>query len=416
MIARLRRRFIVIAMCSLTAVLIVMIGITNIANYCEINRDALETLTMLANNGGSFPKNDQNKKAGQNDGGSGKQYGKHGNSSKETPYETRYFSVTLDDSGAVVQVNTGSIAAITTTDAADMAQTLWSKGKTDGYYGSYKYLAVKTDSGTLYVFLDCHKSLNSFQTFLLASVLASAAGILAVFLLVLIFSKRAVKPVAESYEKQKRFVTDAGHEIKTPLAIIDSNAEVLELEQGESKWTKSIRNQVQRLTVLTESLISLARMEESADKLVMVDFSLSDAVQESAEPFDALAAASGRAITADIQSGITFCGNEQLIRQLVGILLDNAIKYCTEGGSIRLSLKKQGKAIVLTCINPADGLDEGDTDVWFDRFYRADESRSGKPRSYGIGLSMAKTITEAHKGKISARSGDGKNVIVTVVF
>lgn len=266
----------------------------------------------------------------------------------------------------------------------------------------------------MYIFLDCSRDLTAVRNFLSNSIFASLFGILAVFLTVVAMSKRAVRPMAESYEKQKKFITNAGHEIKTPLTIIDSCTEVLEMEQGKNKWTDGIRSQVRRLAALTQGLVSLARMDENATRLPMEDFSLSDAVLETLEPFMLLAENHHLRLTADIQPDIHYHGNEQTIRQLCSILADNAVKYALEKSDIHFSLSQKGRKIFLITDNKAENLEKGDQSVFFDRFYRGDTSRSSEKRGYGIGLSMAQSIVMAHNGKISIRCDDGKTLVITV--
>ncbi len=444
MIARLRKKFILIAMGSVVLVLAVLMGIVNVTNYVKMDRNADEMLQILAENHGSYPGDDQPQEdpgapggnpadnpaddaadgpadgPAVNDPGSGPDQstepgsGRHRDYSPETPYEIRYFSVELEQGGELSSVNTGKIAAVSTEEAVAMAQALREKGRTSGYEGNYKYLAAETEDGTLYVFLDCTRDLSSAREFLSTSLLVSLCGILAVFLLVLALSKRAIRPIAESYEKQKRFITDAGHEIKTPLAIIDSCTEVIEMEQGKNKWTEGIRGQVRRLASLTQSLVSLARMDEGLPNLTAEEFSLSDAVRETLEPFALLAENGGRHIALDIQPDIRYTGSEQLLRQLCSILADNAVKYALPGSEIRFTLKKKGKHPVLVGKNAAEGLKAGDQSILFDRFYRGDASRSSKTGGYGIGLSLAQSIVTAHGGKIGARSEDGSSLTITV--
>ncbi len=276
MIQKLRRKFIAITMCSVIVVLGVIMGVVNFVNYQDINRRADERLNILAENDGVFPKPD--------DFPHGKEPPPR-DMSPEAPFDTRYFTVLLRDTQAVVSVNTGRIAAVSTEAAASYAVELNQAGKTEGFLESYKYRAVPMDDGLLYIFLDCGRELSTFTSFLLTSCLVAIVGIFAVFVLVVFFSKRSIKPIAESYEKQKRFITDASHEIKTPLTIIDASTEVLELETGENEWTKSIKHQIKRLTALTEKLVLLSRMEETGTSFQMTDFSLSDAVTETAQPF-----------------------------------------------------------------------------------------------------------------------------------
>ncbi|NCB51605.1 MAG: HAMP domain-containing histidine kinase [Clostridia bacterium] len=407
MINKLRKRFILIAMCSIILVLVIIMGAINIASYREISSSADFVLELLAENGGDFP---QAENPLQHD---GKPNEAMPGITEETPYETRFFMIEADAEGNIINSNTRSIAAINEETAENYASTVLGSGREKGYLDNYRYLVTKSDSGSMIIFLDRTREITSFKNFLAISGLVSLIGIAAVFMLVLIFSKKAIKPIADSYEKQKRFITDAGHELKTPLTIIDASNEVLELEQGECQWTKSIRNQVRRLAELTESLVSLSRMDESDNALNMVDFSLSDAVSETAETFVAPAMTSGKTIEIDVEQNISYSGDESAIRRLVSILADNAIKYSSAGAKITISLKKPGKYALITCKNPVDSVDKGDLDILFERFYRGDASRAQQTTGYGIGLSMARAIAAAHKGKISARSDDGASVVVT---
>lgn len=190
----------------------------------------------------------------------------------EAPFDTRYFTVKVTDKNTIVSVNTGMIAAVSTEKAINYTNQLTEKNKTSGFIDNYKYTCVDTHDGKMYIFLDCERELSTFYNFLIVSILASVGGIILVYLLVLVFSKIVFKPVAESYEKQKQFITDASHEIKTPLTIIDASTEIIEMENGENEWTESIKNQVKRLTALTEKLVFLSRMDEESTKLIMLDF------------------------------------------------------------------------------------------------------------------------------------------------
>lgn len=436
MIKTLRRKFIALAMCSVAAVLFLLIGSINLANYINIDKTTDTRLDILAENGGSFPRTfGPDSSAQASDPNAAKQifspdFLKDPKSdmdprrkiSAETPFDTRFFTVTMKADGTIVSVDTGKIAAISTEDACSYARILLEKNSGEGYSSHYKYRAVSVtgtlgDKNIMYIFLDCQRELDTFQNFLFISIMASLFGMLLVFLLVIVFSKIMMRPIAESYEKQKRFITDASHELKTPLSIIDANTEVLEMENGENEWTASIHNQVKRLTSLTQKLVFLSRMDEGgASSLTMLDFSLSDAVEETARPFETLAAAGQKLLTLDIASGLIFHGDEASIRQLVSLLLDNAVKYCPENGFIELSLKENGHNKILTVRNTARGLTPGRQDILFDRFYRPDSSRSIDTGGFGIGLSAAKAIVIAHKGRITAKSEDGNSILFTVVL
>lgn len=408
MIKSLRRKFIAIAMCSLIGVLVLTVGFINTFSYIDVVNKADSRLSLIEGNNGTFPKNGQPPKDGGMRGG--------GKMSPEAPFETRYFTVTIGESGNVTTVDTGKIAAITTSEASEYATDLYAKNSDSGFYGNYRYKAVPKSNGTLYIFLDCSRELSSFWSFLVISILISIAGILVVFALVLIFSKIAVKPFAESYEKQKRFITDASHEIKTPLTIIEANTEVLEMTGAESEWTQSIRNQIKRLSSLTQKLVFLARMDENQCKLEMTEFSLSDAVLETADSFSAVARNSGKTLDINVQNGILLKGNEMTIRELVSVLVDNAVKYSTENGNISVSLVEESGHKKLTVKNSTTSLEKGNHDILFERFYRSDSSRNSETGGSGIGLSIAKAVATAHKAKIHAKSPDGNSLEITVVF
>lgn len=409
MIKSLQKRFILTAMIAVIIVIGIMMVVINSANYAQIVKNADNMLSVLAENGGFFPKPGEKGFLGANKGPG------HGLSA-EAPYETRFFSVSLSSGGKVISVNTGSIAAVATDEAAGLASEIYESGREKGFSGVYRYSVTDTEEGLLVLFLDRSRELDSFKSFLsisLAVAIFTAAGI---FIFVLLLSKRAIRPIAQSYARQKQFITDAGHELKTPLSVINANTEVLELTQGENKWTKSIKNQVRRLSELTDSLVSLARMDEENSRLVMTEFSLSDAVEECLEPFEELARQNGRELSSDIQPGVSYNGNEESIRKLLGILLDNAVKYSDENGKILVSMKAAGRGAVLEVKNTVGNIiEKGGHDEMFERFYRADSSRGDK-KGYGIGLSVAKAVCQAHRGKINAKSEDGRSLTVTVSF
>ena len=408
MLKRLRRKFIGITMCSIVLVLGSIIGIINLANYWNINNNADALLSVLAENDGVFPRVGDMEGSGQKP--------PPRDMSPEAPFNTRYFTVVLRLDGTVFSVDTGRIAAVSSEEAAEYAAQLYAQGKTGGFFENYKYQAHACNEGIMYIFLDCNDELETFYSFLFVSILASLIGILLVFALVLFFSKLAVRPVAESYEKQKQFITDASHEIKTPLTVIDANTEVLEMESGENEWTKSIKNQVKRLASLTEKLVFLSRMEEENAALQMADFSLSEAILQTAQPYEAIAEVQGKTLSLEIERNVSYYGNEVSLRQLISLLLDNAMKYSTPGGSIAVQFRTAGKNKVLSVKNTVSHIQKGKLDMLFERFYRLDSSRSSQTGGYGIGLSVARAIVTAHKGKISAQSDDGRSILFTIVL
>ena len=335
----------------------------------------------------------------------------------ESPFDTRYFTVTLVE-GQVVDVNTARIAAVGAKRASRIAMGLDSKGWTSGFSGNYRYTATVQGDKTTYVFVDCSRELASFHSFLSASVAISCIGWLAVLAIVTVASGAVIRPMVESYSKQKRFITDASHEIKTPLAVIDAANEVQEIESGESEWTQSIHEQVARLTALTERLVFLARMDEGSAGFTMTAIDLSEAVDKAAAPFESVAVSRGKRLSISIADGVRVHADAAAVTQVVELLLDNAARYASEGSVIELSLRAvshgKGKgAAELIVSNAVDELPEGDLDRLFDRFYRADVSRSSKTGGSGVGLSVVRAIAEAHGGSASV-CGSGNQITFTV--
>lgn len=336
--------------------------------------------------------------------------------SPETPYETRFFSVKLDREGTVLFSDVDKIAAISTTDAEEYAIKVFQGRSSKGFEDIYRYRMVDSGTDILIIFLNCGRELSMFQSSLLTSVSVSVLGFIAVTVLVIVFSKIVFRPVAESYEKQKQFITDASHEIKTPLTIIDANIEVLEMENGENQWTKSTKNQIKRLASLTQQLITLSRLDEERKMLEKSEFSLSDAVSETVQSFEALAKAQNKQLDIQIEDGIHFFGDEKSIRQMTGILMDNALKYSLREGSICVLLKRKGRKIQLEVFNQTEDIPRGKHDILFERFYRMDTSRNSETGGSGIGLSVARVIVLSHGGKINAYSADGKSLTVVVAL
>lgn len=275
-------------------------------------------------------------------------------------------------------------------------------GKTSGFIGSYRFLKVESNVGNLILFLNCQRELDSFESFLKNSILISFVVIVSVLILVILVSKKVIAPIQETYIKQKQFITGASHELKTPLAIISSNADVLEMEHGDSKWTNNIHNQVERLSSLVNSLVVFSRMEEK-DSVERAQFNLTEALKSRIEDFNELANFQKKYIVTDIDSALNYYGEKDAIVQLMDILLENAIKYAPEDSDILVYLKKNRKNAILKVSNKAD-VKKGDLSKVFDRFYRLDESRNSTIKGYGIGLSMAQLIAEKHRETIRAYS------------
>lgn len=425
---RLRRKFILVAMGAVTVVLTLIIAGINIVNYSHVCKMADARLDYILAGKGSIDWEDESRTDSGNGGDTstgmvadgdraGARVGHFEGMTAESPFDTRYFTVTLVE-GQVVDVNTARIAAVDAKRAARIAMGLDSKGLTSGFSGNYRYTTTAQGEKTTYVFVDCSRELASFHSFLSASVAISCIGWLAVLAIVTVASGAVIRPMVESYSKQKRFITDASHEIKTPLAVIDAANEVQEIESGESEWTQSIHEQVARLTALTERLVFLARMDEGSAGFTMATIDLSEAVDTAATPFESVAVSRGKRLSTSIASGVRAHADAAAVAQVVELLLDNATRYASEGSVIELSLRAVSRgagkgSAELVVSNAVDELPEGDLDRLFDRFYRADVSRSSKTGGSGVGLSVVRAIAEAHGGSATV-SGHDHQITFTV--
>ena len=440
MIKNLRLKFIFVAMLSMTLVVVLLIGVINLMNYRSVVNGADRILAMLTDGGGRFPgmgrSTSDSTRTSRRPSRSDSDFfrrmtrsisGEDDENSPELRYESRFFSVTLNLNGELKSTRTDRISAVDSETAAEMAKEIYSSGKVIGFSGDYRFRkTVNTKNDTiLIVFYDCGRSLSNVRAFLFISIAISLICLLLVYILIAISSKAVIRPAAEAYEKQRQFITDAGHELKTPLAIINADADVLEMElDGEceedssNEWLTDIRKQTTRLTELTNSLIYLAKTEEGTkNAFTFMDFPVSDVIAQEAESFKGPAQAAGKNLDIKIEENLSMNGDQKAIRQLVDIFLDNAIKYSPEGGTISVKLKKSGRYIGLTVTNSTKTpVTKEQTKHMFDRFYRTDASRNSDTGGYGIGLSIAKSIVEAHKGKISANTQDGSKLTIAAVM
>ncbi len=420
MIRKLRKKFILAAIAAVILVLALLIGAINALNYRGLVKSADETLQLLAANRGSFPRQmlrEQDRPAGPDfplEDGRDAAFGPRPGGSGELAYQSRYLAAWFGADGALSRLNLDNLASLTEDEAGALAESVYAAGKTAGFAGEYRYCRAELEGETLILLLNCERELSTFRSFLYASLGISLGGVLAVFLLLLFFSGRIVRPIAESYEKQKRFITDAGHELKTPLTVIRADAEVLQSElEEENEWLTDIRRQTDRLASLTADLIYLSRMEEEKPSLTMQALSLSELTEESAQSFQALARAQNKAFRASAAPGLFVTGDEKALAKLVSILLDNAMKYSPAGGTVALTLEQNGKNARLTVKNSCAPMEKGNAERLFERFAREDRSRNSGSGGFGLGLAIAKAVVEAHRGTIRAESEDGASLTVT---
>ena len=395
MLKKMRWCFIGAAMAAFIAVVLTLLCFVNIWNYFSITQQQDATLDQLL----EVDQSNAEIPAGEIT----PPFESLGRFSQEVPYMIRFFSVHLSEDGTVVRINQNYIASISETDAETYADTVLSHGKTHGYESGYRYLVSQEDTETVILFLNSERELQTMRSLLWITLAIAAVCLVVVFGLVVLFSQRAITPYMKNMEAQKQFITNASHELKTPLTAISTSADVLAMEHDNDEWVHNIQVQSGRLSKLITSLVALSRLDEEDPFPVRTEFSLSDALWEISEPFVSLSQAKGKTYSQDIADGLSVTGDRTAIQQMVSILLDNALKYSPDGGSISLTAQRSGKKTEIVVSNTVDAAQSIDTARLFDRFYRADESHSGTVSGTGIGLSIAKATVDAHGGKISAK-------------
>lgn len=432
MISRLRKKFILLSTVSLLLLLGIIVISSNLLTYSELVSNADRVLDMIADSGGhSMPVLPPDKKEfpGDNTDRQRKAFWGHsgrGGLSPEVLYEARFFAAKLSAEGEVTWVGVERIAMVDDAEAAEYAVQAYRKKSDRGFIGDFRYAKLyftnENKDEICVLFLDCGRNLFTFRNALFTNCLIAFLGLLAVFVLILIFSGKIVRPVSESYEKQKQFISVAGHEIRTPVTIIDADAEILSMELGEeNEWLQDICKQTKRMAALTNDLLTLSRMDENRQQFTMIDFPISDVVGETVQSFQTLAHSKNRNIRAEIAPMLSCHGDEGSIRQIVGILLENAVKYTKENGNgscddILLKLEKKNHSLYLSVKNSAEPVSEEQLRLFFDRFYRTEQSGNSETGGYGLGLSIAKSLVEAHKGRITASAPDKRTVQITVVL
>ena len=398
MIGSLRRKFLLIAMASMIGTMAVLCAAIGAGNYYATTNRVDRAITLLYQNGGTFHS-------------PGSQFDPSDFNFQVTPetaFETRYFIVELTAQKEIKSVNLEHIAALDRRTVVDTVSRIIESGTEHGYADHYRFGVFPNEAGErTIIVLDCFLQLQSANNMLRITISIFLACILIVFVLLLFLSKWAIRPFADNLERQRQFVTDASHELKTPLAILSADMGLLEDAYGKDKWLESAQTQIVRLDRLIRNLVELARTEETIRENTAASFSVSEVARASADAFQPLAEADGKTLIAEIRDGMTLKGVQDNFFRLFSILLDNAVKYCDPGGTIRLDVSQRGRNICISISNPCSGVDTAQLPRYFDRFFRADSSRDRSTGGYGIGLSTAKAIVTRHRGRISNRYAAG---------
>ena len=328
------------------------------------------------------------------------------------PFETsslrNYFSVKLDNNGRITEILSPFPIHYTNDEVAELIQSIEIKDFGMGFLGGIGYMTSKKSYGYIVVFAEVQAEANLHAMIFKISIYLYVISLLFSVVIAWFFSCWAVKPVRQAFEKQKRFVADASHELKTPLAVISANLDVLAGETGENKWITYIRGEIKRMSKLVKDLLYLAKCDSQEVKYQFCSFDLSRAVMSCVLPFESTVFEQEKSLETDIAENIQYEGDEGAIKQIVVILLDNAVKHTEKGAVIKISLSVSGNKKIISVRNSGIGISAEEQKHIFERFYRTDKSRTRDTGGYGLGLSIAKSIADIHHAKISVNSVEGE--------
>lgn len=406
-IRTLRRNFILISMLSFIAVMVFTGGLINLTNNIKVRNDMSDVLDYIIENKGDMPEHDED--------GEDSESGAFQALSPEARYSARYFAVLYDKDGQIAEdgLKLNHIRSVNQDEAVKLANAILESNSPFGTIGEYYFYksAVYEDGSSIVVVMDASTLIDLNKSIIHSTVLICGAGLLLTFLAVLSVSGRMIRPEIENARRQKMFITNASHELKTPLAVIRANTELEELMNGETEWTQSTLRQVDRLNGLIQNLVMIARSQEAEDPGVRGDIDASAAILDSIKPYESVARQQGKSLTTDITPDIHMNAVESRIRQLTVLLIDNAFKYCDEKGLVHVSFSRVriGRQVRLTVSNSYAAGKDVDYSRFFERFYREDSSHSSNEDKggYGIGLSIAESICTQYKGNIRASWKDG---------
>lgn len=429
MMKQIRLRFIRIALLALSLAMLLVSGAINavhIVSTVNEQRETLQYLTESQNNyskkkqGGGFVSDNQKKEfpatadSFQQDGRNN-----HNHHMQATLEESRYF-IALQNTAGELLLGTGSKeTGYTEEELLTVAGRVFASGTESGYTDNYLYRVTQRGDGfKTAVFLNCESKRNEVIWLALISLFACAAGILLSLVLVSLLSKKAIKPMMENIERQKQFITDAGHELKTPLTVISANMDVLSMDIGQNEWVQGTQKQVAAMRKLVNELVYLSRMDETDFALKKTAFNLTNAMRDVVSPFEGMAEFNGKGLILRAEENVMLCGDEAALRKLIGILCENAVKYAPEDTDIQISLRQNDKSIIFSTENSMkEPLSQEALSHLFDRFYRGDKSRSKEEYSgFGIGLSIARAITEKHGGAIRAKIADNGRLQIIAIL
>ena len=415
MFKRSRKKIILAIMGSLILLFAITLSVILLASYREIRQENMEMLKRhvelyyLENKtGGSsdVPPDTQPDVRPDRPGASAPEPpGKPPLDQKPDYQLSTFYSVAFGENDTVIAVDNGEKEVYSEEELIRIAKEILAGNNASGRSGSLSYIAERRPDYTLVAFMDNTVSESGLNTLFRNVLIIGGAAILVMFFISLYLSGRIIRPLEENDQRQKQFISDASHELKTPVAVISTNAEMLSREIGDNEWLANIQYENERMGGLIRQLLDLSRAENAEAQTEQVDFSRIAAGEALA--FEMLAFEQGKTIQSDVEEGVQLTGNPTQLTQIVSVLLDNAIRHAA-GREISLTLKHQGHAAQLTVTNDGDAIPPDKLKHLFDRFYRVDEARTDDGHHYGLGLSIAKAITEKHGGSITVSCRDGK--------
>ena len=398
MVKDLQKKFILTAMTAITLLIVVLLGVINIFSITLSHDENNRVLDMLCDDAGDkkpmHPQDKDDKLKPT------KPFG-----DRDGFISARYFYVIFSGDVAIT-TDVSRISSVEEETAVVAAREVLSKSEKGNYSGFLYKRVTRPDNTTLVLFLDTSQQTSVIFTTFIISLCAGLICWGLMLLLVVLLSKRAITPIAQNIEKQKIFVTNAGHEIKTPLAIILANTDAMELHNGENKWSKNIRAQAMRLSGLMQKLLTLSKMEEGNITIPFEEFDIGELTEDTIQAFYEPALLKGIEIEENIEKNVIINAGREYITQLLTVLMDNAVKYTQGGGKIKVDLTKQDKGCIIRVANTYPEIKN--PEQLFDRFYRENDARTQKTGGYGIGLSVARAIVKQHHGSITAKSVAGQ--------
>lgn len=402
-IRKLRFKFIRIAMISFSLVAVFVVFLINFLNYIVTEREISWTLTQLTNHQEAVDEKDTSSDRLPDAPSAWEVFFPYYNSNA-------FYILTYDEDGNELSYAAGRSNKYSDDSIRKKADEIVENGSGKGRSGLYYYqFGTDEDGDTMLVILDCSETVFARMRLMYTSIAVGIAALVATLILVFYLSKKMIEPEIEMSKKQMQFLTDVSHELKTPLAVIRSNAEMEEIINGENEWTQSTIRQVDRMNGLIKSLVMVTKLREQEDEHEISDIDISAVVRDTAKEFQPMAETSGKGFGMNIEDGLVMTAEESKIRQLLMILLDNAVKYCDEGGNIAVSLegRRRGRIRLEVSNDYAEGSSM-ECERFFDRFYREDESHNIDSGGYGIGLNIAESICEQSRGSIRSEWNEGR--------